>query len=164
MITGEIYFQIWAQDNNTFRMILKKFRQKWLVKKSKFVWRKKKPTSSTNIPLLSYRKSEQQGSYIHTRSCMWVPVMKYFKYTFLKIDLMISSWRLYQHSIYTQFLEVTYSAWYQTILLQTYKLTLKIHGYNEIACIQWSSVPYLILRIFTINLYICNEAAYVLWS
>ena len=23
MITGEIYFQIWAQDNNTFRMILK---------------------------------------------------------------------------------------------------------------------------------------------
>ena len=34
----------------------KKFRQKW----SKFVWRKKKPTPSTNIPLLSYRKSEQK--------------------------------------------------------------------------------------------------------
>ena len=41
---------------------MKKFRQKWLVKKSKFVWRKKKPTPSTNIPLLSYRKSEQQDN------------------------------------------------------------------------------------------------------
>ena len=59
MTKGEISFQIWAQDNNSFLMI-KKFRQKWLVKKSKFVWRKKKPTPSTNIPLLSYRKSEQQ--------------------------------------------------------------------------------------------------------
>ena len=38
----------------------KKFRQKWLVKKSNFAWRQKKPTPSTNIPLLSYRKSEQQ--------------------------------------------------------------------------------------------------------
>ena len=37
-----------------------KFRQKWLVKKSKFAWRQKKPTPSTNIPLLSYRKSEQK--------------------------------------------------------------------------------------------------------
>ena len=36
-------FQIWAQDNNTFRMMLKNFRQKRLVKKSKFVWRKKNP-------------------------------------------------------------------------------------------------------------------------
>ena len=44
MITGDNSFQIWAQDNNTFRMILKKFRQKWLVKKSKFVGRKKNPT------------------------------------------------------------------------------------------------------------------------
>ena len=41
MITGEISFQIQAQDNNGFRMVYKKFRQKWLVKKSKFVWRKK---------------------------------------------------------------------------------------------------------------------------
>ena len=40
---------------------IKRFRQKWLVKKSKFVWRKKKPTPSTNIPLLSYRKSEQKN-------------------------------------------------------------------------------------------------------
>ena len=60
MIRGKISFQIWAQDNNTFWMIFKKIRQKWLVKKSKFVWRKKKPTPSTNIPLLSYRKSEQK--------------------------------------------------------------------------------------------------------
>ena len=42
MITGEISFQIWAQDYNTFWMI-KKFRQKRLVKTSKFVWRKKSP-------------------------------------------------------------------------------------------------------------------------
>ena len=55
-------FQIWAQDNHTFRMIWKKFRQKLRVKKSKFVWRKK-PTPSTNISLLSYRKSEQDCSY-----------------------------------------------------------------------------------------------------
>ena len=41
MITGEISFQTQAQDNNSFRMISKKFRQKRLVKKSKFVWRKK---------------------------------------------------------------------------------------------------------------------------
>ena len=40
-----------------------KFRQKWLVKKSKFVWRKKKPTPSTNIPLLSYQKSEQKERF-----------------------------------------------------------------------------------------------------
>ena len=31
MITGEITFQNWAQDNNTFWMKSKKFRQKWLV-------------------------------------------------------------------------------------------------------------------------------------
>ena len=43
MIRGKISFQIWAQDNNTFWMIFKKIRQKWLVKKSKFVWRKKNP-------------------------------------------------------------------------------------------------------------------------
>ena len=47
-----------AQDNSTCWMILKKFRQKWLVKKSKFDWNKK-TTPSANIPLLSYRKSEQ---------------------------------------------------------------------------------------------------------
>ena len=35
------------------------FCQKWLVKKSKFV-RRKTPTLTTNIPLLSYRKSEQK--------------------------------------------------------------------------------------------------------
>ena len=40
-------------------MNVKKIRQKWLVKKSKFVWRKNKLTPSTNIQLLSYRKSEQ---------------------------------------------------------------------------------------------------------
>ena len=45
-----------------FSKDIKKFRQKWLIKKSKFVWRKK-PTLSTNIPLLSYRKSEQLQSY-----------------------------------------------------------------------------------------------------
>ena len=37
MITGEISFQIWAQNNTEYF-----FRQKWLVKK-KFVWRKKNP-------------------------------------------------------------------------------------------------------------------------
>ena len=58
MITGELSFQIWAQDNNTWLNDEKKFRQKWLVKKTKFVWRKK-THPSTNIPLLSYRKSEQ---------------------------------------------------------------------------------------------------------
>ena len=31
---------------------MKKFRQKWLVKKAKFVWRKK-TLPSTNIPLVS---------------------------------------------------------------------------------------------------------------
>ena len=36
-------FQIEAQDNNTFRMVKKKSRQKWLVKKSKFVKKKKPP-------------------------------------------------------------------------------------------------------------------------
>ena len=41
---------------------IKKFWQKWLVKKSKFVWRKK-THPSTNIPLLSYRTLEQlQGN------------------------------------------------------------------------------------------------------
>ena len=44
---------------------IKNFRQKWLVKKSKFVWRKKKPTPSTNISLLSYRKSEQKCIIFH---------------------------------------------------------------------------------------------------
>ena len=32
MITGEISFQVWAQDNNTFWMIQKQIRLKWLVK------------------------------------------------------------------------------------------------------------------------------------
>ena len=40
--------------------MIKKYRQKRLVKKSKFVRRKKEPTPSTNIPLLSYGKSEQK--------------------------------------------------------------------------------------------------------
>ena len=86
MITGEISFQIWAQDNNSFRMITKKFRQKWLVKKSKFVWRKKKPTPSTNIPLLSNQKSEQQDClYIREKpecsDCpfMWSRIVRNFE-------------------------------------------------------------------------------------
>ena len=58
MMTGEIIFQIWAQDNNTFWMMYE-ILSKMLVKKSKFVLRKKTHLS-TNIPLLSYRKSEQQ--------------------------------------------------------------------------------------------------------
>ena len=37
-------------------------RQKWVGKKSKVVWRKK-TTSSTNIPLFSYRNSEHLLSY-----------------------------------------------------------------------------------------------------
>ena len=41
MITGKKAFQTWAQNNNTFYNDKRKFRQKWLVKKSKFVWRKK---------------------------------------------------------------------------------------------------------------------------
>ena len=37
MITGEISSQFEAEDNNNFRKKnKKKFRQKWLVKKSKF--------------------------------------------------------------------------------------------------------------------------------
>ena len=43
-----------------------KIPSKWLVKKSKFVWRKK-PTPSTNIPLLSLRKSEQLETNISNR-------------------------------------------------------------------------------------------------
>ena len=52
-------FQIKPRTAVPFEWYYKKLRQKWLVKKSKFVWRKK-PTLSTNIPLLSLRKSEQQ--------------------------------------------------------------------------------------------------------
>ena len=42
-----------------FESYKKIIRQKWLVKKSKFVWRKK-THPSTNIPLFSYQKSEQK--------------------------------------------------------------------------------------------------------
>ena len=42
---------------------------------SKFV-RRKKPTQSTNIPLLSYRKSEQQKKIISDKIKIW---SEYFK-------------------------------------------------------------------------------------
>ena len=54
MIIGEIFFKFKLNFLND----INKFRQNWLVKKSKFVWRKK-PTPNTNIPLLSLQKSEQ---------------------------------------------------------------------------------------------------------
>ena len=43
MITGEISFQIWAQDNNSFRMI-KKIPSKMAGKKVETCLKKKKPT------------------------------------------------------------------------------------------------------------------------
>ena len=64
MITGENFFQIWAQDYNTFRMIWKKKTSKMASKKVKICPKKKKPTPSTNNPLLSYQKSEQQHKKI----------------------------------------------------------------------------------------------------
>ena len=63
MITDEISFQIQAQDTNSFWKI-KKIRQKWPVKKfvkNGHLSEEKKPALSTNIPLISYQKSEQQG-------------------------------------------------------------------------------------------------------
>ena len=52
MITGKKNFQIEAKDNNN---------QKRLVEKLKFVFRKK-PTPSTNFPLLLLRKLEEKGN------------------------------------------------------------------------------------------------------
>ena len=53
-------YQIWAQDNNTFRLIWKKLRQKWLVKNSKFVWRKKNPT---RVQIFRYFRIESRNNY-----------------------------------------------------------------------------------------------------
>ena len=54
MITGGKLFSNLSSGQQYLLIAKKKFCQKWLVKKSKFFWRKK-PTPSTNIPLISYR-------------------------------------------------------------------------------------------------------------
>ena len=58
IITGEIFFQFFAQDNNAF-WLMKKFRQKWLVKKSKLVWRKK----LTWAQIFRYFRYESRNNY-----------------------------------------------------------------------------------------------------
>ena len=58
MITGKISFQIQAEDHNSFRMIQKNSVKNGLLKRRNLS-EEKKPTPSTNMPLLSYRKSEQ---------------------------------------------------------------------------------------------------------
>ena len=64
MITDEISFQIKAQDNNTFWMI-KFFCQKWLVKKSKFVWRKKThPEHKYSITFVSKVGTTLNGNFL----------------------------------------------------------------------------------------------------
>ena len=73
-ITGEIFFQIWAQDNNTFWMILKKFRQNWLVKKSKIVWRKK-PTQAQMFRYFCY-KSRNNNTLLDA-NCITLCFIKY---------------------------------------------------------------------------------------
>ena len=65
MITGEISFQTWAQDNNTPFECYKKNAVKngWL--KSRNLSEDKKTTPSTNIPLLSY---EIRNNYFRIES------------------------------------------------------------------------------------------------
>ena len=55
-----MFFEIWAHDNKTFRLIWKKLRQKWLVKKSKFVWRKKNPPRAQ---IFRYFGKESRNNY-----------------------------------------------------------------------------------------------------
>ena len=57
---------MWAQDNNTFWMI-KKFRQKWLVKKSKFVWRKKNPPRAQIFRYFRIESRNKNSIYEETK-------------------------------------------------------------------------------------------------
>ena len=107
MITDKISLQIWAQDNNSFRMILKKFRQKWLVKKSKFVWRKKKPPRAQ---IFRYFRIESRNNNLRIIITMpqkrlnrsWSRVYNNIRDKHNKISVTILEKRLQSSNIYAQ--------------------------------------------------------------